>query len=110
MFICHCYDCRAQSASAFGTSAIFPRFDLPKLTPALGVHTRTSDGGNVKDCYFCPKCGVRICHMTRGKGEVSIKGGCIQGLSWDGAVHIWTKRAVVPIPDDAEQWEEEPLS
>lgn len=47
--------------------------------------------------------------MTGGKGEVSIKGGCIQGLSWDGAVHIWTKRAVVPIPEDAEQWEEEPL-
>ena len=28
-------------------------------------------------------------------GTVSIKGGCVQGLSWEGAAHIWTKRAVV---------------
>jgi len=36
---------------------------------------------------------------------------CVEGLTremMDGAVHIWTKRAVVPVPDGAEVWEEEP--
>lgn len=29
LYICHCSDCRRQTGSAFGTSAIFPRFELP---------------------------------------------------------------------------------
>ena len=29
LYICHCYECRLQTGSAFGASAIFPRFDLP---------------------------------------------------------------------------------
>ena len=29
LYICHCSDCRRQTGSAFGTSAIFPRFKLP---------------------------------------------------------------------------------
>ena len=40
---------------------------------------------------------------------VSIKGGLVKGLDWATAVHIWTKRAVVPIPDGVVRWEEEPL-
>lgn len=38
-----------------------------------------------------------------------MKGGCLEGLSRDmlkGAAHIWTKRAVVDIPEDAEKYEE----
>ena len=29
LYICHCHACRRQTSSAFGTSAIFPRFPLP---------------------------------------------------------------------------------
>lgn len=29
LYICHCESCRRQTSSAFGTSAIFPRFQLP---------------------------------------------------------------------------------
>ena len=29
LYICHCVECRRQTSSAFGTSAIFPRFKLP---------------------------------------------------------------------------------
>jgi hypothetical protein len=39
VYICHCTECRTQSASAFGTSVIFPRFDL------LGEYTKD----NTKD-------------------------------------------------------------
>lgn len=37
--------------------------------------------------------------------------GCVEGMTkemMDGAVHIWAKRAIVPIPEGAEQWPEEP--
>lgn len=30
LYICHCSECRRQTSSAFGTSAIFPKFELPE--------------------------------------------------------------------------------
>ncbi|TGO30701.1 hypothetical protein BPAE_0004g01630 [Botrytis paeoniae] len=45
---------------------------------------------------------------TPGKSVVSVKGGCIEGLDWKMAKHIWVKRAMVPIPEGAEVLEEEP--
>lgn len=54
---------------------------------------RSTDSGNQLDCYFCKKCGSRIIHSTPGKDIVSIKGGCIEGLDWTDAIHIWCKRA-----------------
>lgn len=38
LYICHCSECRRQSSSAFGTSAIFPRFELPS-TQLLSCYT-----------------------------------------------------------------------
>lgn len=29
LYICHCHNCQKQTSSAFGSSAIFPRFPLP---------------------------------------------------------------------------------
>lgn len=39
---------------------------------------------------------------------LSVKGGCLQGLDWSRAIHIWTKSAMVPIPESAERFAEEP--
>ncbi|KAJ2989204.1 hypothetical protein NUW58_g3588 [Xylaria curta] len=96
LYICHCAECRRQSSSAFGTSAIFPRFELPK-TELLSCYT-----------YFCQRCGTRLIHTTPGKSVVSVKGGCIEGLDWATAIHIWTKSAMVPIPESSESYSEEP--
>lgn len=41
-------------------------------------------------------------------GVIMIKGGCIEGLDWTGGIHIFTKHAVWPIPEDAEQYEGAP--
>jgi hypothetical protein len=38
---------------------------------------------------------------------MSIKGGCITGLDWSKAIHIWTKNAIMPIPEDSESHSEE---
>jgi hypothetical protein len=38
LYICHCLECRRQTGSAFGTSAIFPRFQLPE-TKLLSCYT-----------------------------------------------------------------------
>lgn len=41
---------------------------------------------------------------------MSVKGGCIDGLDWKKAIHLWTKSAMVPIPEGSESFEEEPDS
>ncbi|OTB19316.1 hypothetical protein K445DRAFT_193164 [Daldinia sp. EC12] len=96
LYICHCAECRRQTSSAFGTSAIFPRFPLPHAE-LMSCYT-----------YFCRNCGTRLLHTTPGKNVVSVKGGCIDGLDWSGAIHIWTKSAMIPIPEGSECYPEEP--
>lgn len=58
LYHCHCLECQNQSASAFGTSAIFPvvapLFPLaPDLKAKLSVYTRPTETGGAMDCYFC---------------------------------------------------------
>lgn len=119
VYVCHCIECRRQSSSAFGISAIFPAFDLAASSSSddaddpIGVftHDRTTSG-RTKECYFCKKCGTRIMHGGRGQ-FVAVKGGCLEGLNGDlvqSATHIWTKRALVPIPEGVESYPEEPPS
>jgi hypothetical protein len=49
---------------------------------------------------------IIIC--LKGKNVVSVKGGCLDGLDWNTAIHIWTKSAMVPIPEGSECYSEEP--
>lgn len=40
----------------------------------------------------------------QNKNVVSVKGGCLEGLDWSRAIHIWTKSAMIPIPEGAESY------
>lgn len=44
---------------------------------------------------------------SQAKNVVSVKGGCLEGLDWQRAIHIWTKSAMVPIPEGSEAHSEE---
>ncbi|KAK4218162.1 glutathione-dependent formaldehyde-activating [Rhypophila decipiens] len=107
LYICHCHECRRQTSSAFGASAIFPRFPLPDAD-LLSCYRRPLANGDTLHCYFCKQCGTRLIHSTPGKSVVSVKGGCIDGLDWKSAIHIWTKSAMVPIPEGADTEDEAP--
>ncbi|KAI1644040.1 uncharacterized protein F4817DRAFT_347893 [Daldinia loculata] len=43
------------------------------------------------------------------RSSVSIKGGCIEGLDWNGKMHIFTRSAVMKIPVEWEQYDTLPL-
>ena len=89
-------------------------FDLPaSTTNNVNMYSRPTDSGRQLDCYFCKQCGARLVHKTEGNKTISVKGGCLVGLSKEmvtgkGAVHIWTKSAVVDVPEGMERWEKEP--
>ncbi|KAK3213497.1 hypothetical protein GRF29_28g73555 [Pseudopithomyces chartarum] len=111
LYHCHCIDCRRQSASAFGTSAIFPFFSVED-DPNVSHFSRVCDSGRKQKCYFCNKCGSRILHAhvveVGDPPVVAVKGGLLEGLDWKDAKHIFTRSAVVPIPDGVEFWIAEP--
>jgi hypothetical protein len=62
--------------------------------------------------YFCSKCGSRILHahiVDNGDPPVvAVKGGVLDGLDFKGALHIFCRSAVVPIPEGVKRWEAEP--
>lgn len=88
---------------------------LPEdLENNLGSYTyRGEETERLKECLFCKNCGVRVMHLNRDesgslKGNVSIKGGLVEGLDWTGGIHIFTRSAVVPIPEGAKSFEAAP--
>ncbi|KAF2631467.1 hypothetical protein BU25DRAFT_407111 [Macroventuria anomochaeta] len=100
LYHCRCLDCCKQSASAFGTAAIFPFFRLP------------DNDLTTQRCFFCRGCGSRIMHMyilDQGSPDaVTIKGGLIEDLDWTGGTELFCRSAVVPLPEGAERFEAEP--
>lgn len=114
IYICHCLECRKQSASAFGTSALFPAkgiWPLPEhIQTHLSVWTRPTDAGNTTECYFCKTCGVRLFHRGilpdgQPKRTLTVKAGCLEDVSLNEARHIWTRSALVPVPEDSDTTE-----
>lgn len=120
---CHCTECRHQSSAAFGITAIFPYFELPEsVSHLVGSYTRTTLKYRQMECLFCKNCGARLLHrfrdMVPAPGEkpsptaiTNVKGGCLEDLDKEmmrEAVHIWTRHAIVDIPEGLEQWEEAP--
>ena len=115
VYFCHCTQCQKQSSSAFGISATFPAGALPlaALADKLRVFTRPTKSGRTLDCYFCRVCGSRVYHRGRDADGVegptlNVKGGLVEGLDTEGAVHIWTRHAVVAVPEGSVRGDESP--
>jgi len=112
VYICHCTECRKQSASAFGISVIAnsSSFALTRGTPKRW--SRRTDSGRSMSCYFCPICGSRVWHGDAAQqARISIKGGSLdEPVDVAAAVHIWTTRKLqgIAIPELAEQHAREP--
>lgn len=97
-------------------TASFPHFTIPPPHPgAIKTYSRPNSTGFTNG-YFCANCGSRLIHESVDKDGnpeemLSVKAGCLVGLTKEmmrGAVHIWTKSAVIDIPDGVEAYEEEP--
>ncbi len=112
LYICHCRECRKQSASAFGISLIVRRSDFRLVQGKLQHWFRPADSGRTIECYFCSICGSRLWHGSREREEtISVKGGSLdEPIDLTAAVHIWTSRKLpgAIIPGHARQFPEEP--
>jgi hypothetical protein len=112
VYVCHCTECRKQSASAFGISVIVPPDSFRLTAGAPRVWTRQTATGNRLDCWFCPDCGGRIWHASSGFAEIrSVKGGTLDDPPDLGsAIHIWTASKVpgIVVPQGAQSFPGEP--
>ena len=112
LYICHCKECRKQSASAFGISFIVPFAALRLTQGQPRFWSRPTDTGNTLDCAFCPDCGSRLWHQRRGSADtISVKGGSLdEPVDLRQAVHIWTSRMLpgITVPQGAAQFPREP--
>ncbi|WP_119389110.1 GFA family protein [Taklimakanibacter lacteus] len=112
LFICHCTECRKQSASAFGMSLPAPRegFRITKGEPKFW--SRRGDSGLQINGAFCPHCGSRLWDEPQDAPDIVVlKGGSLdQPIDMAKAIHIWTSRKLpgMIIPPDAAQFPEEP--
>ncbi len=110
LYICHCQECRKQSASAFGISLDVPRanFRITQGTPKYW--SRPTDSGKTIRCAFCPTCGSRLWHESESSDTLSIKAGSLdEPINLSNAIHVWVKRKLpgVIIPDGTKQFAEE---
>ena len=111
LYVCHCHECRRQSASAFGISVLVPASAFHLRQGTIAAWRRSTDSGRQLDCTFCVACGTRIHHANPGGEIVSIKGGSLdEPVDLTKAVHIWTTRKLpgVIIPGGARQFPGEP--
>ena len=108
-YVCHCRECRKQSASAFGISVTVRTSDLHLTQGTVKSWTRGTDSGRRLKCVFCPECGSRLWHER--DENLSIKAGSLdEPVDVAQAIHIWTSRKLpgVIIPEGAKQFPEEP--
>jgi hypothetical protein len=112
VYVCHCRECRKQSASAFGISVQVRRRAFRVTDGTLKTWSRPTDSGRTLHCLFCPDCGSRICHEAAGDpATITVKGGSLDDpVDLRPAIHIWTSRKLpgVLIPEGAEQHAKEP--
>ena len=107
VYACHCTECRRQSASAFGISALYRRKDLTVTSGSPKRWSRSADSGGTMDCFFCPDCGSRLWHEW--VGGISVKGGALDETP-EPQSHIWvaSKLPWVILPEGIEAWPGEP--
>ena len=95
LYCCHCSECRAQSASAFGMSLLVARAALETDWGACRNWSRPTASGGSLACRFCPGCGSRLFHIGSASPEiVSVKAGSLDRRDLPPPVgHIWTASA-----------------
>ena len=111
LYCCHCTECQAQTASAFGTS-IRVAGTAVSLSGATGKYVRDGGKPTEVECLFCPECGTRVLHRRDAvAANVSIKGGSLdEGHGLLPIGHIWTgsKQAWVTFPENSLNYSSQP--
>ena len=110
-YICHCTECKKQSASAFAISVPI-KSNVFEQTGEMRCYQRPAHSGATTYCHFCGACGTRIFHQSsRSMDFLTLKGGTLDAPEiLDPVAHLWTirKSAWFNLPDGIEAYERQP--
>ncbi len=92
-YVCHCGECKKQSASAFSMS-VAVAFDRLKVEGVTASFEAVAYSGAIKTCYFCPKCGTRMWHGSSASPDiVTLKVGTIDDSAHIApSAHLWISK------------------
>ena len=113
LYVCHCRECRKQSAAAFGMSLEVPRAGLRLTQGTPKFWTRPTDSGRRVKLRLLPELRLARSGMsaTSPAETLTIKAGSLdEPVDFSTAIHIWTSRKLpgMEIPADAQQFPGEP--
>ena len=57
--LCHCYDCKKRTGSAFGIQTRIEKTNF-STSGVTNTYSRTGDGGNEITFHFCPTCATTL--------------------------------------------------
>lgn len=66
--ICHCWDCKQTSGSAFSVNILAPKKDV-KIEGAVKQYDAKAASGNTVSRVFCGNCGSALSHLSVAFGE-----------------------------------------
>ncbi|KZT54866.1 hypothetical protein CALCODRAFT_524711 [Calocera cornea HHB12733] len=66
--VCHCWDCKQTSGSAFSTNVLIPKKDV-KITGAVKEFNIKAPSGNTVTRVFCSNCGSALSHLSVAFGD-----------------------------------------
>ena len=74
--LCHCFDCRKQCGTPFGSFAIFPADRVDFAGDEPGVYASSAKGRR----YFCRSCGSPVFSRDEGSDEVELCTGAFDAV------------------------------
>ena len=109
---CHCTQCQRQSGSAFAMSMVVRRDAFRWLSGEPRTYETRADSGALKECVFCPECGIRIYNaLSSMPATFNVKPGTLDDTSGLVPVmHVWldSKQPWVPVPKESKQFQRKP--
>ncbi len=102
VFICHCTDCQALSASAFRTILPVPEDNFRILSGNPKIYVKTGDSGTKRAQGFCPECGSAIYATSAGDGPkvYNIRlGTARQRAGLTPKTQLWFRSALPWLPE-----------
>jgi len=90
--LCHCWDCKQSSGSAFSSNIIVPVKDLKIEGPTKEFKIKVPSG-NIVTRVFCGNCGSAICHASPAFGDAkAVQTGNFRYFADKPvALELWTK-------------------
>ncbi|KAG6835405.1 hypothetical protein H0H93_001783 [Arthromyces matolae] len=97
--LCHCWDCKQTSGSAFSTNILAPKKDVTIKGPVKKFDIKAASGNTVTR-VFCGECGSAISHLSVAFGDAqAIQTGNFRDFAEIPiAAELWVKDRFSAIP------------